>query len=215
MKKRLLITLPRSDDVTEYLYVFSNPIIKTCYEKSIPIKKLEDTKVTKKNFENLLRKINFKMIVFNGHGSPDCITGYKEEPIIQVNDNEQLLRERITYARSCWVVLGVGKQSMRNNKKGCFIGYKIPFMFLMDSTRATNPIKDKIAKVFFNTSNFVPLGILKGLTGKEANENSKKAMLKEINKALRKKDKDSKAIAETLWNNYLGQELVGNPGAKL
>lgn len=32
---------------------------------------------------------------------------------------------------------------------------------------------------------------------------------------LKKKDKDSEAMAQTLWNNYSAQDIVGNPNAKL
>ncbi len=213
MEKRILITLPRSDDVTEYLSVFSSPIIDACSNKSIRLTKLE--KPNKTNFENILSKLNHKMIIFNGHGSPNIISGHKNRSIIINGSNEFLLTNRITYARSCWASSGVGESSMKKNESGCFIGYKIPFMFLIDSTRATNPIKDHIAKIFFDTSNIIPLKFIKGNSALRAHEDSKKAMLKAINKILRKKDKDSQAIAETLWNNHSGQELLGNPHAKL
>ncbi len=88
-------------------------------------------------------------------------------------------------------------------------------MFLMDTTRATNPIKDKIAEIFFKTSNQLPIGIIKGHTAKQANDNSKRAILKGIKKALIRGDKDSQAIAEILWNNYSGQVLLGNRNATL
>lgn len=215
MQKRILITLPRSDEVTEYLYTFSVPIIDFCKKKSITLNKLEGPDATKKNFEKIFSKINFKMILFNGHGSVNSITGHKEEPLIQASINEQLLKNKITYARSCWAVSGVGQQAMKENKFGCFIGYKLPFMFYADSTRATNPIKDHITRIFFDTSNLVPLAFLKNLTAKDAQENSRRAMLKAMNKALKKRDKDSYAIATALWNNYSCQVLLGNPEAKL
>ncbi|MBU4070237.1 MAG: hypothetical protein KJ646_04610 [Nanoarchaeota archaeon] len=104
---------------------------------------------------------------------------------------------------------------MKEDNKGCFIGYKIPFMFLIDKTWIANPFKDKIAEIFFKTSNKVPLSIIKGNSTNDAHENSKKSMLKAIKKRLRFGDKDSGAIAEILWNNYLGQEIVGNKFAKL
>lgn len=213
MNKGILITLPRSDDVTEYLAAFSYPIIQLCSEKSISLKRIEGKEVTKSNFEKILKKIDYKMIIFNGHGSPEAITGHKGEPLIITGQNEQLLKERITYARSCWAVLGVGIKSMEKNSSGCFIGYKIPFMFLFDSTRISNPIKDNIAKIFFETSNIVPITLIKGNTAKEAHDNSKKSMLKSIKKSL--KDKESEAIAGVLWNNYMGQTLVGNSEARI
>jgi len=40
MRKGILITLPKSDEVTEYLSVFSKPIIDVCSKKSIEIKSI-------------------------------------------------------------------------------------------------------------------------------------------------------------------------------
>jgi len=213
MKKGILITLPRSDDVTEYLSIFSKPILELSIKKSVRIKSLKGEEVNKVNFETILKKLDYSMLVFNGHGSPNFICGHKNEKLIELGKNENLLTGRITYARSCWAVVGLGRTLV--DKKGCFIGYKIPFMFLMDSTWATNPIKDNIAKIFFDTSNKVPLALIKGHTTFEAHENSRKSMLKAIKKALRNKDKDSEAIAGILWNNYFGQEIIGDYEAKL
>lgn len=209
------MTLPRSDDVTEYLFVFSKPIIDACSEKLIEIKTLEGNKSNRVNFENILKNLNFKMVIFNGHGSKTCICGHNDGELVKLGENEVLLKGRITYARSCWAVDGLGRESMKDDSKGCFIGYKIPFMFLIDKTWITNPFKDKIAEIFFKTSNKVPLSVIKGNSTNDAHENAKKSMLKAIKKRLRFGDKDSGAIAEILWNNYLGQEIVGNKLAKL
>ena len=215
MEKGLLITLPKYDDVTEYLAVFSEPIISECKQKGIKFKVLAKENANKKNFESNIQALNYNLIVMNGHGAINCITGHKEEKIINVGDNEHLLCDRITYARSCWSAFGLGKSCMKNNKTGCFIGYMIPFMFLMNITWAPTPIKDNLARIFFDTSNLVPIGLIKGQTANQANENSKKSMLKLIKKTLLKGEDNSQIIAETLWNNYSGQVLIGNPEATI
>lgn len=206
------MTLPTSDDVTEYLSIFSKQIVLECAKSNIEIKTIIKEKVTRKNVEKAIKKLDYKMLIFNGHGSLRTIQGHKNEDLIIVDENNDLLKNRITYARTCWAVMVLGEKSMKQSKEGCFIGYKIPFMFIIDKTWAGNPIKDKRAKIFFETSNLVPIGIIKGNTAKEANENSKKSMLKAINKLLMKRDRDSDVIAQTLWNNYVGQEIVGNSG---
>ncbi len=218
MKKGILMTLPTSDDVTEYLSIFSKEIISECSGKQIKIKTIEKENVTRKNVENGIKKLDYKMVIFNGHGSPKTIQGHKNKDLIIVDKNDNLLKDRITYARTCWTIMELGKKCMKRSKKGCFIGYRIPFMFIIDKTRAANPIKDKKAKIFFDTSNLVPIGIIKGHTTGESNENSRKSMLKAINKFLvnvLKGDKDSEAIAQALWNNYSSQEIVGNADERL
>jgi len=190
MKKGLIITLPQSDDVTEYLAVFSKPIIEECKRRSIKFHELKKEKANKIEFESSLRGYDYNFVVLNGHGEENCVTGHQCKEIIVKGDNDALLSGRITYARSCWAAAGLGT-CYDSDEVGCFVGYNIPFMFLIDTTRETNPIKDKIAEVFFETSNRFPIGIIKGQTTKQANDNSKKSMLKEIKKALIKGDKDS------------------------
>lgn len=215
MNQGVIITLPKSDDVTEYLSVFSKPIIDECSKQNIKLKKLEKDKANRSDFEKLLKSIDYKMIIFNGHGSVNEILGHKNKELISAGKNDSLLTNRITYSRSCYSLQGVGNSSMKNNTDGCFIGYKIPFMFLIDLTHVTNPSKDNIAKIFFETSNLIPITIIKGNSVKEAHDNSRKSMLRAIKSAIKKKNKDSEAIAETLWNNYLAQGLVGNFNATL
>jgi len=213
MNKGILITLPQSDDVTEYLAAFSNSLIFEIEKLDIKTKVLRKSEANRYNFEKILKSLNYNFIFFNGHGDINCITGHKQEEIIKVGQNEEILQGRIIYARSCWAAEGVGNAVVEKNNNSCFIGYNIPFMFLIDITRATNPIKDHIAEIFFNTTNLIPLLLAKGKKTNEANESSKNAMLKAIKKALLKKDKDSETIAEILWNNYSGQVLLGNSEA--
>ncbi len=214
MGNSVLMTLPQSDVVTEYLTAFSKEILDSAEKKNVQITSLKKEKASKKGFEKRIRG-SHKLVIFNGHGNTQCIRGHKDKEIIKQGENEFLLKDKITYARSCWSASGLGKSISEQSKKTCFAGYNIPFMFLSDITRDTNPIKDNLAKVFLDTSNRFPIGIIKGQSSLKAHENSKKAILKEINKAITKGDKDSQAIANTLWNNYSGQVLLGCKTAKL
>lgn len=214
MNKGIIITLPRHDYVTEYLSTFSQDIINEAEKRSIKIKKLKDKTANKKDFESVIKKLNYKMAVFNGHGSEDTIAGYQNKPIIQLGVNDSLLKGRITYARSCLAGCILGK-SMKNDKIGCFIGYELPFMFYIDQRWISNPYKDNIAPIFLESSNLVPISLIKGNTTLQAHENSKKHILKTINKVLRTGSKESFLFAEKLWNNYIGQVLFGNESAIL
>ena len=214
MERGIIITLPTSDEVTEYLSAFSKEIIDACPKNQVLLKKIEKKDVTKSYVENMIKKMNYKMIIFNGHGAPDCICGYKDEKIISLGENENLLKNRITYSRSCWSIMQLGQECMKKNE-GCFIGYLFPFEFIINKNWAANPLKDNIAKVFFDTSNLVALGLIKGNTAKESNNNSKRSMLKVMNKILNEESPEYKAILETLWVNYNSQKLIGNGNERL
>lgn len=214
MRREILITLPRHDDVTEYLSQFSQQIEDSANERGIKIKKLKDKGAIKKYFEQIIKKLDCRMIVFNGHGSAEEIEGQKEI-IIKLGVNDDLLKERIVYARSCHAASKLGKECTKNTKEGCFIGYDRPFQFYVDIQWLGNPLKDNIARLFLQSSNLVPISIIKGNSTSDANENSKKQILKNINKVLRDLNAESFKIAEALWNNYEGQVLYGNPDVKL
>lgn len=215
MKTGVILTLPKFDDVTEYLYVFSKPIIDACKKRSINVKKIEKEKVVKSNVENRILSYDYNFIIFNGHGSVNSIHGHKNEELIRRGKNEYILRNRVVYARACWASLELGPSINGPEDFGCFIGYDLEFGFWYDETRITTPTKDSIAKIFFSTSNLVPIGLIKGQTAKQANENSKKAMLKAINRLLSNPDADSQAAAQVLWDNYSGQTLIGNENYRL
>ncbi len=214
MRKGLIITLPRYDDTTEYLSQFSRQIEEEADDKGIKLKGLKDEKVTREGLEEVITKLDYKMIVFNGHGSSNAIEGYKEE-IVKVGINDDLLRERIVYARSCHVAKELGKECTKDTRYGCFIGYDRPFQFYVDIRCTTNPLRDNTAKLFLEPSNLVPISIIKGNSTSNANENSKRQLLKNIKKILRNLDSESFKIAEALWNNYEGQVLLGNPDVNL
>jgi hypothetical protein len=214
MRKGIILTLPQYDIVTEYLSAFSSKIEKVSYEKGIFLKSLKREEVNKKEFEKIINKLDCKMIVFNGHGNESCIAGNKEEVLVKAEENEHILKNRIVYARSCEAASTLGKACVEDSD-GCFIGYVLPFEFYFNQEWITNPIKDNTARLFLESSNVVPISIIKGSTSTEANERSKKKILKNIKKVLRSKTQESFSIAESLWNNYLGQVLLGNKNLKL
>lgn len=214
MTNGILITAPKHDITTEYLATFSIQIEKTCVKNGIFHKSLKGEHANKSEFLKRLNTGNFQTVFMNGHGSEDSISGHKNQVLIKAGENEEVLKEKIIYARSCEAASILGKK-VTENSTGCFIGYILPFEFYYDETWVTNPIKDNIARLFLDSSNLVPLSLIKGNSTKEAHERAKKQMLKNIKKVLRDKNKESFVIAESLWNNYLGQVILGNSEAKI
>ncbi len=215
MNKGIIITLPRHEYVTDYLSISSESVIKEANKRSIKVKELKDERANEKDFEAVVKKLDYKMVVFNGHGSEDAISGHKNKPIIKSGVNDSLLKGRITYARSCWAGRVLGKKCMENDKEGCFIGYELPFMFYIDNRWSSNPHKDSIAPIFLGPSNLIPISLIKGNAALQAHENGKKQTLKTINKILKIGGNEAFLFAEKLWNNYSGQVIFGNGEAKL
>src|SRR3989344_911451 len=213
MNKCLIITLPDYDSVTQYFSIWSEDVILKAEENSLPIRKIVGKEVTRDNFEKSLKKLNYKLIFFNGHGTSNTIFGHNDKLIVGKEENGHLLKDHIIYARSCDSATSLGELSKTGD--GRFIGYKTPFMFYVDINWVGNPRKDIVADIFLSSSNQVPLSIIKGNTCKEAHENSQKQILKNINKVLRRKTPDAYRIAEALLNNYYAQSIIGNKSAVL
>ncbi len=117
MKKGLLITLPRHDLVTEYLSYYSKEIIEEAEKMGLPSKQLKDKDANKSNFEKFSESDGYKLIVFNGHGTAKSIQGYKNEPLVEEGVNEEILKDKISYARACDAASSLGIKAAANSKR--------------------------------------------------------------------------------------------------
>jgi hypothetical protein len=216
MERGMLITCPAYDDATAYLKHYSKAVIIEAENKSLKIKSIEDKELNLETFSEILKKIAYRLVVINGHGSNDTIFGYKNQIMISQGKNDYLLKERIVYARSCDAGQTLGPESMQGTKEGCFIGYRLPFIFYMDAQWTTKPNNDQIAKMFLEPSNLVPIYLIKGHQAIDAHERSKEQILRNMKKILAApKDDESSLYIEALWNNYSGQVIYGKKEAKL
>ena len=155
MKKGLIITMPRYDDVTEYFSQFSKEILKTAKGESLPVKPLVDGEATKFSFESIAKKFPYNFVVLNGHGNAVEILGQDKKPLIAEGVNEELLAGKITYARACESGASLGKSVVSLNKEGCFIGYELPFQFYGNNQSLFYILK--LFSVFSVTGSLYPL----------------------------------------------------------
>jgi len=96
-----LITRPDYDSATRYLSCWSEEIVEVAKSKGIKVVELKGAKVTKKELASRMEKLNPSLVMLNGHGNEDTITGHDDEVLIKSGENEDILHSRITYAVSC------------------------------------------------------------------------------------------------------------------
>ena len=215
MQNGLIITLPQYDNATEYLTYYSKFITKEVEKKGIKTKEIHGNELNLKEFTKIIKKLDYNFVVFNGHGTTDSILGHKTDVILKVGVNEELMKDRIIYARSCNAAVSLGVECTKSSG-GAFIGYIFPFVFYMNEQWSTKPSNDNVAKLFLEPSNQVPISLIKGNSAKESDINSKKHIFKNINKVLKNpSEPDTPFIVEGLWNNYLGQVVRGNESTKI
>ena len=211
----MLITRPNHDITTDYLFFWSEDLIKQAQKSGIRVVDLSKRRANRKEFISVLKKIGMKFIVFNGHGDQSTITGYDNEPIIQANDNENLLYAKVVYARSCQSAKYLGKKSI---SKGCiaYLGYDDDFVFMIEVDKITHPFEDKTAKLFLDPSNYLVLSLFKGHTVYQASQRSKekyrKTILKLMTSVAKKEDKD---LIPFLARDYIHQVCLGDQNATI
>ena len=98
MAKQFLITRPRHDKETSYLYSFSKAIVQIAKEdKTIRVRELADSKANRTEVERALSTNDLTLAFFNGHGDEETVYGHKDKPILD-KENVQLTEKKIVYA---------------------------------------------------------------------------------------------------------------------
>lgn len=214
MSKIFLLTRPQHEHRVSYLYAWSDDILDFAKNQNIPFTDFKREEANKENVENYLKKRNPSLVIFNGHGAADVILGHKDLPVIMINDNEDLLKDKIVYARACYAAASLGNSIVKKGGK-CFLGYSQPFAWVHSADRTCNPATDRLAFPFKEISNSIPLALLDGRTAKEAHDKTKKLGLKLIRKySLSESDETSKEIRFWLFWDINYQELLGDGDVK-
>lgn len=197
----LLITRPRYESVTYYFYHWSEEIVKEAKRRIGKVFDLEKDKASRKLVESYLDKQNPEIAIFNGHGNDVCVTGHDNEPLIISGENSHLLKDKVVYMRSCDSGKTLGPQAI---KEGCkaFIGYSELFRFWTDKALVKEPLQDDYAKPFFETSNQVPLSLIKGRTAQEAQMDSMTEYKRIIGNLLTSNTENSFVVSDLIWNMH-------------
>jgi hypothetical protein len=206
---KLLVTRPDHDTITYCISEWFNKIIKLCDSKGIKYFDLSHTKANKKQVGKVLEKQNPNLVIFNGHGTPDSVMGFKNEVIIKDKKSINWLKEKVVYAIACDSSQKLGEACVKNGTIA-YIGYKLPFMILSNPNKSFKPLNDELVKPVMEASNEVVITLLKNNTIEEAYSRSQIKFDQEI-KRHQRADAPPEAqnlIPVLLWNkmaqNYHG-----------
>lgn len=211
----LLVTRPRHDETTIYLYYWASLIIKSAKGRNFTVYDLTEDKANSSLFKSYVEKNSPRLIFFNGHGTATQIAGHNNEILIEYNKNEQLLTGRVVYALSCSTSKVLGKSCV---DKGtiAFIGYSDEYIFVTNAEFTTKPLQDKVAGLFLEPSNLVVMALIKGNTVGEAYNRSKVALIKNLRFALSSQaSQEQKEVAEYLWADINIFTVYGNLKASM
>jgi hypothetical protein len=177
--------------------------------RGVDVIELKKEKANKKELESRLAKLKPQLVIINGHGSDTCVTGHDSEVLVEVGQNENILRSKIVYSLSCNSATCLGVESVKAGAL-CYIGYKTKFTFF-HRNKISHPLDDNIAKLFLDPSNQVAVSLLKGNKTQDANRKSKELAMKNIQKLLSSESsRESTLYAKFLWSNMRNQVCYGN-----
>lgn len=215
MNKKLLITRPEHDDTTHYISHWSKNATNVAESKGIKILDLPRERSNIKEVTSMISKQEPILIIFNGHGDEDKITGHKNEPLIIAGKNEHLLKGKIIYSISCKSAKILGPKSIDAGAKS-FLGYEDDFIFVYDPKKIVRPLDDDTARLFLEPSNELIISLIKGNSAEEAHKRSKQFFQKSIVKALSSEaTSEETSMARYLWWDMKQQVCLGDPNSSI
>ena len=113
----LLLTRPRHDIPTHYLFSWSAEIITAAKSKRIEVVDLLKEKAKKQIFQSYLRKGMFDLVIINGHGNATSVGGHDNEILVSITDGADLFKDKIVFVRACDAGTALGPEIMRNGRK--------------------------------------------------------------------------------------------------
>jgi hypothetical protein len=212
MAKQFLITRPKHDKETSYLYSFSKSIIVIVKENNkIRLTDLNGSKANRKNVEVFLNTKDKTLVFFNGHGDERTIFGHNDTPILD-KKNVKLTIDKIVYALACNSLVTLGEWAIKE-KARAYIGYKDEFMWIGDPSRSASPDKDKNAMPFRKACHCLIHMLVKGTPVGETVEKTKEEYKKLIKNYGTCEDDpfgDAPAIGFALSWNMLSLDMKGD-----
>lgn len=209
MGKILLMTRPEDDPGTRYLSKWSEKIIDEANNKGVRVIDLYREKANRKRFLGTLMKSNPSLLVLNGHGNENTVTGHNMQAILTEIDGS-IVSGKIIFARACRSAKILGPNLVARGVV-VYLGYREDFWFKHNNRDISRPLKDRTAALFLEPSNHLAISLLKGHSAGEANKKSQELYKKSIERLLVEGplSEDYDNIRILFWN-MINQVCVGN-----
>ncbi len=195
----VLITRPRHDVGTHYLYHWSLEVIREAKRKTQGIVDLAKGKAKRDAFQSYLKKDVSNVVIVNGHGNENCFCGHEDQELISVGGGDDLFKGKNLFVRSCSSGAVLGKVIMSKGAKG-FVGYTQPYIIPHQAEAFHDPMKDEYAGPILECSNQVAFSLVRGKTAREAHEESLKKYEEKIDELLLGESVMTGLIPFLQWN---------------
>ncbi len=204
----LLITRPKHDAATHYLFHWSTEIVDNANEKGLRTTDLQKNKANKRDFQSYLKKNVHDIVIINGHGDASSACGEDNEELLSVGDGDDLFKNKKVFIRACDCGAVLGPKLVEKGAKG-FIGYAQPYIFLTDKDSVHEPLKDELASPVLDCSNQVARSLLKGKSIQEAHEDSLRMYQEKIDQLSTSNSAKTYLLPFLNWNRAF-QVAIGS-----
>ena len=195
----LLLTRPRYDTPTYYLFYWAGLFINEAKKNSVKVIDLDRGKAKKTKLHSYLAKQPIDTVILNGHGNQKAVAGEDNEIILSTGDGTELLKNKTIFVRACDAGTILGKEIMQQGARG-FIGYVQPFIFPSDKDSFSKPLEDELAAPVLECSNQIGISLIKGRSAAESQKDSLDKYTKAIDKYSSSEATNSFLLPILLWN---------------
>lgn len=201
MNRSVLITRPNYDYTTRYISAWAKKVIEFAEERGYSVFDLDGERAKQQELASVISKKDPTVVMLNGHGDAQTITGQHGEVLVKAGTNEDILKAKIVYALSCGSAKILGPKSI---EKGAYayIGYDEDFIFMYSNDKRTRPLEDKTAALFLDPSIQFVISLLKGNTVGSSLRSSRRFFIRNIQKLLTSQSsvEESSTVRYLLWD---------------
>ena len=157
--KIILIGRCSHDDKVKYPYYWMEKVKKEAKKLGFDVIDLKDINFDRNKLISMLKEKQPFMVILCGHGNDSSVFGHNNQKVMELCNEDYLLKNKIVYVISCYTANELSK-SARN--KGCkhYIGWDI--LLDIPAKENTTPEKDDYAQPCMEAMTLLPISILKG-----------------------------------------------------
>ena len=205
----VVFTRPDYEIVTHYLFVWSQKLVSEARKNKWAVTDLKKTQSSIAKFTAAVDKTSPALILLHGHGNYSSISGQNGKVIIQAGQNENILKNAVTYAFSCQTAKELGAAAVEAGAKS-YIGYDEDFIFFQTEGMEKSPASDKRAAKFMEPALEISASLLQKKTPSEACRKCKKGCRKNIDGLLSSDSKEVYLVRYLLWDKTHQVCLIKN-----
>jgi len=177
LNKCVLIGRCDHDSTVRFPFYWAEEIILKAKEKGFNVIDLQGNNFIEAKFTKHVSEQEPGLIFLNGHGDEICAMGYNDEPVVILNKNDYLFKNKIVHIISCKTALLLGQFAKDKGCKG-YLGYE--GLFYIKNIHP-EPHLDTASKMFMDAVNSASKVLLEGGSVEEAFLKSQKSYEKSIN----------------------------------